>query len=444
MAEAAVYNERAAKSGALSPAFTAPAEFSLDNHSPASALSELDGSLEFDGLGLGPELQFLLDQHLAESPMASDSHLLDNMDKVLSSPDLQPLILPNDPFTTPTKNRTVVNIHASSVGGPALPSLSTCSTDSRQDYVSTIESRSRGGRPPRRAAAAAALEHNHFVFGSPSPNGATDASPSPVQTKTPQEALDDEDAAMDFDLLDSDAEKKVGQKRPRRRVIVETKDANGRAYSAAEIRRMKRRITNRESARRMRLKRQEEWAAIKRQARGMREQVQSMSGKVAALQAHCGTLQGEAERWQALWRQAAAANSQLTQRAAAGADSQAEGHLVGIGEGHSLTDEVHVDAMLKDPSPKDESMMARAHSCAVPAASAAHPVFSLPQSLAHRRAASTPEALPDFLLAASMPAELSRMEDADGMTGALAALEEEARAFEDKFDEEAFASFLEM
>lgn len=69
-------------------------------------------------------------------------------------------------------------------GGPALPSLSTCSTDSRQDYVSTIESRSRGGRPPRRAAAAAALEHNHFVFGSPSPNGATDASPSPVVLPT--------------------------------------------------------------------------------------------------------------------------------------------------------------------------------------------------------------------------------------------------------------------
>ena len=54
----------------------------------------------------------------------------------------------------------------------------------------------------------------------------------------------------------------------------------------------------------------------------MREQVQSMSGKVAALQAHCGTLQGEAERWQALWRQAAAANSQLAQRAAASADGQ--------------------------------------------------------------------------------------------------------------------------
>ena len=84
-----MYNERAAKSGALSPAFTAPAEFSLDNHSPASALSELDGSLEFDGLGLGPELLFLLDQHLAESPMASDRHLLDNMDKVGGATQLQ-------------------------------------------------------------------------------------------------------------------------------------------------------------------------------------------------------------------------------------------------------------------------------------------------------------------------------------------------------------------
>ena len=82
MADLALHQDRMMKAGALSPAFTAPAEFSLDNHSPASALSELDGSLEFDGLGLGPELQFLLDSHLAESPMHSDNHLLDNMDKV--------------------------------------------------------------------------------------------------------------------------------------------------------------------------------------------------------------------------------------------------------------------------------------------------------------------------------------------------------------------------
>ena len=65
--------------------------------------------------------------------------------------------------------------------GQAMPSLSTCSTDSRQDYVSTTDSRGpRGSRPPRRAAAVAALEHNHLVFGSPSPGTATDASPSPL------------------------------------------------------------------------------------------------------------------------------------------------------------------------------------------------------------------------------------------------------------------------
>ena len=82
MAEAALHQDRMIKAIALSPAFTAPAEFSLDNHSPASALSELDGGLEFDGLGLGPDLQYLLESHLAESPMHSDNHLLDAMDKV--------------------------------------------------------------------------------------------------------------------------------------------------------------------------------------------------------------------------------------------------------------------------------------------------------------------------------------------------------------------------
>ncbi len=61
-----------------------------------------------------------------------------------------------------------------------------------------------------------------------------------LQTKDDQDGDMDMDMGMDFDLLDSDAEKKSGQKRPRRRVIVDTKDANGRAYSAAEIRRMKR------------------------------------------------------------------------------------------------------------------------------------------------------------------------------------------------------------
>lgn len=49
----------------------------------------------------------------------------------------------------------------------------------------------------------------------------------------------------------------------------------------------------------------------------MREEVQKMVSKVAVLQAHCNTLEGEAERWQQLWRQAAASNAQLTARVTA-------------------------------------------------------------------------------------------------------------------------------
>ena len=58
--------------------------------------------------------------------------------------------------------------------------------------------------------------------------------------QTKEDEHGDMDMGMDFDLLDSDAEKKSGQKRPRRRVIVDTMDANGRAYTQSEIRRMKR------------------------------------------------------------------------------------------------------------------------------------------------------------------------------------------------------------
>ena len=54
----------------------------------------------------------------------------------------------------------------------------------------------------------------------------------------------------------------------------------------------------------------------------MREEVQKMGGRVTALQAHCQTLEGEAARWQALWRQAAAGNAQLSQRLAALPDGQ--------------------------------------------------------------------------------------------------------------------------
>jgi hypothetical protein len=54
----------------------------------------------------------------------------------------------------------------------------------------------------------------------------------------------------------------------------------------------------------------------------MREQVQSMGAKVAALQAHCNTLQGEAQRWKGMWRQSCATNSELSQRVASAGLSQ--------------------------------------------------------------------------------------------------------------------------
>ena len=69
---------------------------------------------------------------------------------------------------------------------------------------------------------------------------------------------------------------------------------------------------------------------------------------------------------------------------------QAEGHLVGIGEGHSLTDEVHVDAMLKDPSPKDES------SAPLPLADAPALCFAWPRNI-NIRLMTQPAAKPQSL-----------------------------------------------
>ena len=57
----------------------------------------------------------------------------------------------------------------------------------------------------------------------------------------------------------------------------------------------------------------------------MREQVQVMGSKQAALQAHNSTLAGEVERWKALWRQSASANQDLNQRLAARAIDQQVG-----------------------------------------------------------------------------------------------------------------------
>ncbi|CAL8468963.1 g8504 [Coccomyxa elongata] len=423
----------------LTSAFTAPADFRLESCSPESGLSELDGALELDGLELGPELQFLLESHMSQSPTHSDSHLLDSLDKGMSpcTPDGARMCGRSASCSQPSGPKNVINITATSAvhHGPPTISLSACSTDSRAELVSTTDSRSGGphrvGRPPRRAAAAAALEHHHIVHGSPGASGGGHhrAASTPI-TQARNEDID-MDLSLD-DLLDSDCEKRSGQKRPRRRVIVETKDASGRPYTAAEIRRMKRRITNRESARRMRLKRQEEWGIIKRQARAMREEVQKMGGKVAALQAHCGTLEGEAERWQALWRQAAASNAQLTQRL----NALQLGDRGRTSDGYESTLTSAEPAMSADdllsPDPlhsKSLQGMGRAHSAAPPA------FGGVPSdvSAAARRAASVPEPVSGPLRTSSLPT----------VAGALAALEEEARRFEDRFeDDAAFASLF--
>ena len=59
----------------------------------------------------------------------------------------------------------------------------------------------------------------------------------------------------------------------------------------------------------------------------MREQVQSMGSKQAALQAHNATLAGEVERWKALWRQATSANQDLSHRLATRALNQQVGRF---------------------------------------------------------------------------------------------------------------------
>ena len=61
--------------------------------------------------------------------------------------------------------------------------------------------------------------------------------------------------------------------------------------------------------------------------------------------------------------------------------------------------------------------MGRAHSCAVPSSPSAHTYGNIPCNTLQRRAASTPEALPDFLVAAGVPTGLGCPEDADGMSG---------------------------
>lgn len=64
------------------------------------------------------------------------------------------------------------------------------------------------------------------------------------------------------------------------------------------------------------------------------------------------------------------------------------------------------------------AVMGRAHSCAVPSSPGIQG-FNMPFGMSHRRAASSPEALPDFLTAAGMPTDTGCPGDTDGMTGKM-------------------------
>jgi hypothetical protein len=74
--------------------------------------------------------------------------------------------------------RKSADMDAAVQAGAPTASLSMCSVDSKQDLISTTDSRAlRSKRPPRRAAAAAAMQQQqHAAYGSPAgPRGSQSA-----------------------------------------------------------------------------------------------------------------------------------------------------------------------------------------------------------------------------------------------------------------------------
>ena len=164
-------------------------------------------------------------------------------------------------------------------------------------------------RAPSKAAAAAAAAT--VATATPSGSGAA----TPLSSSGMAAMLEHD--PFEYDPFASDEELKAGAKRTRRRVTVATRDEEtGRTFTQAEIRRMKRRITNRESARRMRLKRQEEWGIAMAQHRAMRDERARLLATLADAQATASAAAEDARKWQTLWRSAAASNLALSRRVA--------------------------------------------------------------------------------------------------------------------------------
>ena len=166
-------------------------------------------------------------------------------------------------------------------------------------------------RAPSKAAAAAAAAAATVGTATPSGSGAA----TPLSSSGMAAMLEHD--PFEYDPFASDEELKAGAKRTRRRVTVATRDEEtGRTFTQAEIRRMKRRITNRESARRMRLKRQEEWGIAKAQHRAMRDERARLLTTLADAQATATAAAEDAGKWQTLWRSAVASNLALSRRVA--------------------------------------------------------------------------------------------------------------------------------
>ncbi|KAK9821570.1 hypothetical protein WJX81_004359 [Elliptochloris bilobata] len=305
-------------------------------HSATHSASELDGVV-FDGLELGPELQFLFTSGTAPSPSNSgsggpgcskDYSDAEKACREFESAELSPTV--RTPSSKPPARgsglRLVTRLDASPTGAGAHGSLSGpsgCTAESKQDVAATPDSLS-GRRQPQRRAAQVAAQITAQAAAEEGPDAGLARADSGSRSDDDNDELD-MDMEMEFDSDGVAGSGKPMQKRQRRRVVVEPRDANGRLYTAAEIRRMKRRITNRESARRMRLKRQEEWGVIKQQMRSMREQNQSAAAANKSLQASLHKVESQAVHWQELWRSAAASNAQLSQRVSQLQDALAGG-----------------------------------------------------------------------------------------------------------------------
>ena len=185
---------------------------------------------------------------------------------------------------------------------------------------------------------------------------------------------------------------------------------------------MKRRITNRESARRMRLKRQEEWSAAKAQFRALRDDRARLAARAAQAEGAAASAAHDAERWQSLWRSAAASNLALSRRVAELGGEPAP--VVDAATLAALGGEAAVAAAAGGASAAaaaEEEGAAAAKAAASAAAEASAPKQQQQQQREPGAAAAAPAAAPPLIFrdaSGLVSALLSTPRDANNNTGA--------------------------